>query len=282
MTDVETTGKLTVLDILRRLDRSNCKKCGAPTCMAFAALVVQGKMKLDRCPTLPPEDVQALSGLLAETHKDAQARRDQMIAGLSEMMAGVDLAVAAGRVGGTVRGQRLEVRCLGKAFELDAAGNLFSECHVNPWVQLPLLLYVSRCEGREVAGKWLPFSRLDGARDWDRFFAHRCEDAIRRIADLDPELFLDTLELFSGQPVDRGTEEIYSTADHVVVLHPLPRLPVLVAYWRPEGEFASSLNLLFDSSAAYNLGPEGIFRLLTGIVEMLHKIMARHGLVVDR
>jgi CO dehydrogenase/acetyl-CoA synthase gamma subunit (corrinoid Fe-S protein) len=29
------------IDILRLLEQSNCKDCGSPTCMAFAALVLQ-------------------------------------------------------------------------------------------------------------------------------------------------------------------------------------------------------------------------------------------------
>ena len=41
-----------VLDILKLLDKSNCRKCGEPTCMAFAATVHKGEKELQSCPNL--------------------------------------------------------------------------------------------------------------------------------------------------------------------------------------------------------------------------------------
>lgn len=171
----------------------------------------------------------------------------------------------------------VEILCLGKRFEIDPGGGLHSECHVNPWVHLPLLHYIVHTRGRDLEGAWVFFRDLPGAGDWARFFEHRCEKQIRRIAGVDPDLFLDSLDLFSGRPIDKGTGEIYSTADAVMILHPLPKVPILVAWWHAEGEFESKLNLLFDRSASDNLGAEVIFRLGTGLVEMLKKIMLRHG-----
>ena len=39
-----------VTDVLRLLPQSNCKKCGHPTCMAFAAAIRQGLAIPDQCP----------------------------------------------------------------------------------------------------------------------------------------------------------------------------------------------------------------------------------------
>jgi ArsR family metal-binding transcriptional regulator len=40
----------TVMEIYRQLPRTNCKECGYPTCMAFAAAVRDSKVDLDCCP----------------------------------------------------------------------------------------------------------------------------------------------------------------------------------------------------------------------------------------
>lgn len=40
------------LDIWALLPRTNCKKCGEQTCMAFAAGLLQQKRSLDECPIL--------------------------------------------------------------------------------------------------------------------------------------------------------------------------------------------------------------------------------------
>ena len=41
-----------VVEILKRLPKSNCKKCGAPTCMVFATWVVQGAKDETQCPEM--------------------------------------------------------------------------------------------------------------------------------------------------------------------------------------------------------------------------------------
>lgn len=44
-----------VLDILKLLPRTNCKQCGFPTCMAFAASLRSDAALLPRCPYLSEE-----------------------------------------------------------------------------------------------------------------------------------------------------------------------------------------------------------------------------------
>ncbi|HUT33643.1 MAG TPA: acetyl-CoA decarbonylase/synthase complex subunit gamma [Planctomycetota bacterium] len=41
---------LTAMDIFKLLPRTNCRKCGQPTCLAFAMLMAQKKAKLEDCP----------------------------------------------------------------------------------------------------------------------------------------------------------------------------------------------------------------------------------------
>lgn len=41
-----------IIDILKILPKTNCKKCGYLTCMAFAAAVMKGKEGIDNCPDL--------------------------------------------------------------------------------------------------------------------------------------------------------------------------------------------------------------------------------------
>ena len=42
--------QIPIIDILRILPRTNCKKCGFPTCMAFAAALVKGRAPAQACP----------------------------------------------------------------------------------------------------------------------------------------------------------------------------------------------------------------------------------------
>lgn len=45
----ERRNRLTVIDIVRLLPGTNCKKCGQLTCLAFAALLSEEKISLEAC-----------------------------------------------------------------------------------------------------------------------------------------------------------------------------------------------------------------------------------------
>ncbi len=53
-----------LMDILKLLPKTNCKKCGQPTCMTFAAQVMEGGRGADHCPELSNENRTKLSDYL--------------------------------------------------------------------------------------------------------------------------------------------------------------------------------------------------------------------------
>lgn len=61
------------------------------------------------------------------------------------------------------------------------------------------------------------------------------------------------------------------------VLRPLPSVPILICYSKPEDGLESDLNLFFDATAEENLKIEALYALCTGLVRMFEKIGLRHG-----
>ena len=56
---------LSGLDIYKLLQKSNCRKCGFPTCLAFAMALANGKASLDACPDVSDQAKEALSSASA-------------------------------------------------------------------------------------------------------------------------------------------------------------------------------------------------------------------------
>lgn len=57
-----------IIDILKILPKTNCRKCGYLTCMAFAAAIMQGKASADKCPGLAlPDSVNAVYPVFDDT-----------------------------------------------------------------------------------------------------------------------------------------------------------------------------------------------------------------------
>jgi hypothetical protein len=266
-----------VLDIIKYLPKTNCRDCGFPACMAFAAMILQGQAELSQCPYISPEAADLFGGTAEQRTETVEERRDELMGQLKREISNVDFEEVAPQLAGEVCGEHLVLRCLGKRFELDQQGNLHSECHVNSWVHLPILSYTVRGQGRDLTGEWVAFSELKNATDWVRFFSHRCEKGMQSIAEKDPDLFFDALDILASERAEAKAGEAFATADYAVVVRPRPKVAMLVAYWNAEDEFDAKLSLLFDRSAEVNLGAESIYLLVMGMLEMLTRIMSKHG-----
>jgi ArsR family metal-binding transcriptional regulator len=65
--DFEQRKLPTLMDIYRLLPKSNCKECGYPTCMGYAADLRTGKTRLSQCPNLSGENKDILLHLVDES-----------------------------------------------------------------------------------------------------------------------------------------------------------------------------------------------------------------------
>ena len=95
---------------------------------------------------------------------------------------------------------------------------------------------------------------------------------MKKILDSCPDLLADVLDLFAGQKQNKSIE-----ADLGAILHPLPRVPIMISYWKAEEEFDSSLHIFFDRTVEDNLPIDGIFALCTGLVRMFEQIANSHA-----
>jgi hypothetical protein len=263
----EKTG-INPLEILKNLKRSNCRECGVPTCLAFAAQIISGEKKLTDCPHLSKEAAEALNKKIVTRGRDR--RLEEMLGPLKKEIAGVDFRSVAKGLGAGYADNKLHIKCLGKDFRVDRKGNIESLIHVNSWVAGPLLNYIIRGGNGPLSEKWVSFGELKRASSVARYFDHRCEEPMRQLAESHTKVFFDLINIFGGRSVDGFT------SDYARIIHPLPKVPFLILYWKPDGQFDSKLKLLLDSSADRYLDIEFIISLGRGIVEMFKKILSRH------
>jgi hypothetical protein len=258
-------------EIFRLLEKSNCGNCGEKTCLAFAGAVFKGRRRLSECPRLDPSVIERFSA----DPGPANAPEAEGVAHFKKLMseaAALDLAAAAQRIGARFTADRLTLRVLGKDFGIDRRGNLHADIHVNPWVAIPFLTYILYGKGLAPTGRWVSFRELKGGREGHPLFRKRCEESLKRVADVYTPLFDDMVHLFGGTQVERQF-----ASDISVVLHPLPRVPIMVCYWLPEEGMQSSLNVFFDDTAVDNLDIRAVFALGAGLAQMFTKIALRHG-----
>lgn len=260
-----------IMEIFKLLDKSNCRKCNKPTCLAFAAAVFQGQKKLDECPHINSEILNRYR-VKTVTRMTFEQEQYKKIEQLKRKITTIDLSLAAHRLGAKFTDEKLTINILGKNFSIDTKGNITTDIHVHAWITLPVINYITEGAGVPVSGKWVPFRELKGGKARYRLFEQRCEKPLKKVADTHTNLFEDMIRLFNG----RRVENHYSS-DISLVLHPLPKVPILICYWKPEDGLESSLNIFFDSTARENLNIESLYTLAAGLVTMFEKIALRHG-----
>jgi len=260
---------ISVFEIYRILPQTNCSKCLLPSCLAFAAAVVAGSKRLEDCPDLSPETIAQFS---AVHHKTTAVKIEQaeFIDKLQKKMASVNLEAVAPQIGAMVTGDAIIINSMGKDFVFDRQGNMTSECHIIPWVQAPALSYITHKTHADISGKWISFREIKGGIEWNALFASRCENPLRKLADANPDLLNDLIDMFMGKQID------WYEADIALILYPLPKIPILICYQAPEDDLESKLTILFDECCSANLHIKSIFTLCSGLVQMFTKIVEHH------
>lgn len=259
------------LDILKLLDRSNCGKCNRRTCLAFAGAVFKAEARLDECPKLDRAVIEQYEGM-ESTHISSERLSDAAVEEMKNRVRSIDLASAADRLAADYADGKLTIKCLGKDVSVDAAGNIITEIHVNRWIAMPVYQYIIEGAGNPPSGQWVSFRELDGGVNLYPLFEQRCEKPLKKVADTYTGLFEDMLQIFSGKQVD-----YHYFADISVMLHPLPKVPIMICYSKPEDDMESIISVFFDSTVPENLGIEGAFTLGAGLTLMFERIASRHG-----
>ncbi len=263
--------KLNHLEIYKLLPKTNCLQCGVRTCLAFAAAVMRGDKPLKDCPFLDGALIEKL-GESAKPNPPDKDNGDEAMEELRKRIANTDLASLAGRLGAEFRRDRLAVKCLGKDFFIDRNGYMISECHNNRWVLAPLLNYLVHGSGLDPGRNWLPFRELKDGAPRAGLFARRCEKPMKELVDKHTDLFELIVDIFDGKPATGSFD-----SDISIVVHPLPKVPMLISYWKKEADLDSSLSLFFDSTANENLPIGSIYILAVGLLTMFEKIVLTHG-----
>lgn len=261
------------MEIFQFLPKTNCKECGESTCLAFAGAVFIGNAELDSCPYVPESMLQQYGG--GGRHiNPIEEELSSVMKRLQDRLLSLDMKDRAATIGADYEEGRITVPILGKLFTIDRHANVTTDIHVNSWVLGSVLHYINYSTGISLTSNWVPLRELPSGKDWYRLFGQQCEKVLKNTADRYPDLFSDLVEIFRARMVDERFQ-----SDVAVILSPLPLVPMLICYWRPEDDMESSLKLFFDDSAESNLGIEGLYTLGVGIAQMLERLAKVHSSV---
>lgn len=264
---------ITVMEVLKRLPRTNCGDCGRPTCLAFATQVIKEGEDLGKCPHLPAGDE---FGELLRTQQQAGVgrRRESVAISLEVLQAKVAplnfaaLAAGLGAEYGAEAGRPyLTLPYFGHCLQVFKDELRYPPgALADPWDAILLYNYLASAGHREPTGDWIAYNSLPNSvsktktltrleRELAAHFSGRASALKERAARL------------GAQMVAVGGED----ADVQAVFQPLPRIPILLLFWDadPAEGFEAQGRLLFDATVADYLDLEALLFLVEHLLARL-------------
>ncbi len=254
---------MNAIELYKKLPRQNCGRCCQKACMPFALSVIKGDANLSECPLLSEEYVRSMSNSI--THSDWQA---ELIRSLRIKIEDLDLSTVTDDLGGDFRNGRLFINCLGREFEIFPGGEIQSQGHMTPWINILLLHYLNTHGRSGLSGKWVSFSELKSGMIKASSFLRDAEEPIKNLLE-------NNCERASESLMRLGAEQTADfPAPHAWRLFLLPKVPVVILYWPEEDEFPAKVRILFDQTADRFLDVESLMFLLEGLIENMERLLS--------
>ena len=264
-----------VIDIYKDLPRTNCGECGKGSCFAFATAAFLEGRPLSDCAPLDPEQRAGMQARLdADRSTGAEHRgpsAEQALRSLLEVMRSTDLAAQAAKAGGayvTVPEEGVRLPFLDAEYLATRRDLLTLRGDPAPTqVKILLLIYLTRAHGDPVSGVWVSYRDLANtvskSKSYDACMERLAAGLAGIAADSDPGRLDGLVASLRGTPV---TSE---SADAAYLLPALPRVPLLLLFWRADEEFAARASLLVDRDVLGYLDQEATLFLAEAVTARL-------------
>ncbi|MDY6862094.1 MAG: DUF3786 domain-containing protein, partial [Thermodesulfobacteriota bacterium] len=116
--------------------------------------------------------------------------------------------------------------------------------------QILILHYLNNSDGEPHAGEWITYRQLKTGPFYYPAFKKRSIEILEKSFNNSPDKLKSSALTYDAERAEFG--------DMGFVFQVLPRVPVALAFWKGDREFAPEINLLFDSSITHYLPLEDI------------------------
>ncbi|MBI5846936.1 MAG: DUF3786 domain-containing protein [Nitrospirae bacterium] len=255
-----------MIAIYKKLQGTNCGKCGEATCMAFAMKVKKAQASLGDCPFIE-------AGTSGETQPQQAttgfSNYEQVSADLEKEALKIDFREAAEAVGGEYQScdnrEVIRLRMLTRDYELHKDGLFMDDEYCSDaWTKIIVYDYLRRQGRKPLAGEWISLGNFPHTASHVKAFQANAE---RNVI----ETFKNDLDGLKQRCLEIGGTEIGSSikADYTVCFDLLPRVPLYLSFWQADEEFDPDCKIQFDSAAEDHIDIEYLAYLLELFVKEL-------------
>lgn len=247
----------TAVDIYKLLPKTNCGKCGTPTCFGFAAKAAAGLIPASSCVNLSGQALQAFQEEESARKPSVGTVYEQALQSLRPKVAALDFSVLAAQSGATlVDDHTLEIRFLNHLYRVTREG-ITDQNGKEPLPFLSILIYnhLAMPDPPRPAGEWVTFSSIPASHAKDKAWAVHVEQEIAGRFSGNVVGLKEACERLGGTPADMP-----GSHDAAFEFRFFPRYPVLLLFYDavPEEDFPAQCKLLLDGNVHRFLDIESI------------------------
>ena len=170
------------------------------------------------------------------------------------VLSGRDLDHLVARSGARRAGpERILLRFLGQDYEIGHRDGQVQTADGEPvkeTLAILLLLYLVEADGRPLEDRWVAFEQLSGGPGYSGAFRRSVLVPLLQAFGPRPEALIEAAAGLDRSSLDMG--------DAAVVVAALPRVPIAIALWGGDEEFAPSASFAFDASIEGYLDTEAV------------------------
>lgn len=268
---------LSVIDLYRDvLPKTNCRKCGYQTCLAFASMVVSEKLPLEKCPFISAETLVACNAGLQAQYADGKwTKRDlaqDALEWAKQKSASMNIRDLPGRIGGRLvdrdARQVLELPYFNQSIFISSEAITHRDgTPLTRWEQVFIFNHMAQGGSSRPIGKWKGLVEFPNTISKIKSMKSHVEEPLKEAFKKKAQQLRDAAARLGGQDM---TQEMGS-ADVALYFQVLPRVPVMVMFWGAEGEdgFEAEARLLFDETVTDHLDIESIMFLSERLQQLL-------------
>lgn len=254
-----------MLEIYKKLPKTNCGKCGVPTCMAFALKVKNAQLKIQDCPYIRKEDKELSVRKTTLTMEDNYERVSSELENEARHLNFREVAAAIGGCFEVEHGYEIiRLNMMNKPYEMRKEG-LFEDgkyCH-DSWAKIIVYDYIRRKGNKPLTGDWVTLGHFPDTASHVKVFQRSAEEKVAATFNK------NTGGLKARCKELGGVEDIgRMKADYICRFDLLPRIPLYLCFWGADEEFSASCKLFLDTSAEAYIDIEYLAYLVERFVEL--------------
>ena len=248
----------TAVEIYKYLPKTNCGRCGLPSCFGFAAKLATRQASTDDCPSMTEAAREAL-----RSEDDAGPRSspgtvyEQALTSLQPKFRALNFEKLASLFGAVLRGDdKLEIKFLNEIYIItkekiiNASGR-----EPRPWISILIINHLCMPDPPAPSGDWITFSSVPASHAKDKAWSGHVEEVIA-------VCFSGNVVGLKNACVKSGGKETMMPGNHDAAFEFrfFPHYPALLLFYDavPDENFPAQCKLLLDSTAPRYLDIESM------------------------